>query len=102
MTSLREEVAAAIWDAPDTRSGDPIGVTIYSSDHLFPQGNETEIEAAKGVCLDAADAAIAVVLERAAGAARGRAAYWVDQGAPCAFSLREECQDIETTIRQLT
>lgn len=55
---LIERVQLAIWDGEDTRSGDPIGTVIYASEHLFEQPGESPIEAAKGVCLDAAKAAI--------------------------------------------
>jgi len=65
MDDLREVIARAVWDGPDSRSGDPIGVTIHLSDHLFPQQGETEIDAAKGICMDAADAALAAIKQAA-------------------------------------
>ena len=61
---LVREVARGIWDAPDSGSGDPIGVALHMSDHLFPQGGETELDAAKVLCEDIAKAAIAIVLEK--------------------------------------
>lgn len=54
-------MALGIWNGEDSRSGDPIGVTIHNSEHLFPAAGETSIEAAKGVCLDAARCAKAAL-----------------------------------------
>lgn len=51
-----------------------------------------------------ADAAIAIVLERAAGVALRRAKVWSSfehKGQGCAESLQEECEDIHYAIRQL-
>ena len=61
---LRDEVAEAVWNAIDSRSGDPVGVVIHMSDHLFPREGEGEIDAAKGVCRDIAEAVVEVVLVR--------------------------------------
>lgn len=65
---LRERVARAIYDAPDSQSGDSVGTVIWSSEHLFfdSVGGEEIVDtawrASMPVCLSAADAAIAAVL----------------------------------------
>jgi hypothetical protein len=62
-----EAVARAIYDAPDTQSGDTIGTVIWNSDHLFyeTQDGEEIVDRAwrvcAPVCRDAAKAAIAAM-----------------------------------------
>lgn len=69
MSELRERVARAIYDAPDSQSGDVVGTVIWNSEHLFydsVEGEEivdTARRASMPVCLSAADAAIAAVLD---------------------------------------
>jgi hypothetical protein len=59
-----ERVAAAIYDAPDSQSGDTIGTVIWNSEHLFyetVEGEEivdTARRASMPVCRDAARAVI--------------------------------------------
>lgn len=100
---LRNEVAEALWNAIDSRSGDPIGVVIHMSDHLFPREGEGEIDAAKGVCRDIADAAIAIVLERCA----DLVSHWpidaTDDNQPKEFRMGAEwaCKHLPFQIRAL-
>jgi hypothetical protein len=72
-----ERVAKAIYDANDKLSGDPIGVVIVASEHLFPQRSHMEGNssakayqlAAMDVCRSAARAAIEAMMEPALEAA---------------------------------
>jgi hypothetical protein len=83
-----EAVARAIYDAPDSQSGDYVGTVIFNSEHLFVEVNdgESEVEATKRtamqVCRDAARAALSAIPdERAAGIREGleMAAKFADQ-----------------------
>jgi len=66
-----ERVARAIYDANDELSGDPIGVVIVASEHLFPQRSHMEGNssskayqlAAMDICRSAARAAIEALVE---------------------------------------
>jgi hypothetical protein len=66
MTSdeMIERVARAIYDAPDSQSGDTVGTVIWNSEHLFYETKdgeevaETARRVTMGVCRDAARAAI--------------------------------------------
>ena len=66
---LIERVARAIYDAPDTQSGDMVGTVIWNSEHLFPEfkngetGPDAYRRATMQVCRDAARAALAVFNE---------------------------------------
>ena len=73
-----ERVTLAIYNAPDSQSGDYVGTVIYSSEHLFVdvRENETSAEATKRtamqVCRDAARAALSAIPDaRAAGVREG-------------------------------
>ncbi len=63
-----ERVAQAIYDAPDSQSGDTVGTVIFNSTHLFCSTDGEEImdiarRATMPVCRDAARAAITAMRE---------------------------------------
>ncbi|MFN3456921.1 MAG: hypothetical protein ACK4Z8_05020 [Novosphingobium sp.] len=66
-----ERVALAIYNAPDSQSGDHVGTVIYNSEHLFVEvrDGETEADATKrtamDVCRDAARAALSAMPRQA-------------------------------------
>lgn len=63
-----EAAARAIYDAPDTQSGDHVGTVIWMSEHLFYDDVDGEPvrdkawRACQPVCMDAAQAAITAYL----------------------------------------
>lgn len=64
LEDLIERAAAAIYDAPDSQSGDFVGTVIWNSEHLFYETVEGESiidrarRASMPVCRDAARAAL--------------------------------------------